>query len=566
MPNGITTENLPSEVTVVSLVGNHDTGAGLQTVIVPIGTLTLQLEAIMGPKVDRAEPAAKAFDDTPVAVVAADDNRDFLTDTSGGNVVVNADSAATLGAGFRFTVKKTTSDNNTVTIVPDGVETMDAKASITLYGYGQSVTLISDGTNWHRIGAHGDYPRIIDQADYPSLTAARAAAEAVNGIVMESSNGRLSMAQNLILQTTTKDTHDGVFIISATGSETQADGAVIVGYGADHVTYTGHLFLSALTTSDIGRIFSENWHKFRRGAVFNGRWAQTIGTYDYLDVADPPGVMLIYANSGTLGTVSPELPGFTAHTTGNVVVIESNASTDIGMTIAVKNTLTANIFFADPENNTAGRVSYDHATDTLFFGTNATARLFINGSGEFGAGGAAFAGTCFAIYGPGTGTDYGLRVLDNVGAQNFAVRDDGLVYAQGIYDNVTASAANVNAASNGLLQRSSSSIFYKWDVRDMLVDERDLLLKMRVARYRSKGTYDNPDWSFYGLIAEEVAEIDPRYVLFDRSGVPDGLMYDRFTAPLILFAQDHHSRISIAEDRLSSLEDRVSTLEERTMQ
>ncbi|WFE92313.1 hypothetical protein K1718_13390 [Roseibium porphyridii] len=566
MPNGVTTDNLPEEATVTELFGNHDSGAGKSTVRVPVGSLTAQVEALMGPKVDRVDPVAGAFADTPIAVTAADDNRDFLIDTSGGNVVVNAASAAALGASFRFTVKRTSIDNNTVTIIPNGAETIDGKASMTLYGSGQSVTLISDGNNWHRSAGHGDYPRIIDQADYPTLSDARAAANAVNGIVLESSNGRLSMATNLILQTTTEVTHDGVFILSATGSETQADGAVVVGYGADHPFYQGHLFFSALTTSDIGRIFSENWHKFRRGAVFNGRWAQTLGAYDYLDVADPDGIVHIFANSGTLGTISPELPGFTAHSTGNLLVIESNASTDTGMSIAVQSTLTANIFFGDPENATVGRISYDHSSDTLFFGTNAAARLYINSNGETGLGGVPIAGTRLTVVGAGTGTGYGLRVNNSVGAQKLAVRDDGLIYAQGIYDNTTASAGNVYVASNGFLQRSTSSIFYKFDVRDMSVEERDLLLKLTARRYRSKGAHDNQDWSYYGLVAEEVAEVDPRYVHFTIGGTPDGLMYERFTAPLIMFAQDHHSRIAIAEDRLDAIEGRVTELEERTMQ
>lgn len=80
----------------------------------------------------------------------------------------------------------------------------------------------------------------------------------------------------------------------------------------------------------------------------------------------------------------------------------------------------------------------------------------------------------------------------------------------------TASAANAfldNAASpaNSLL-RSTSSIDYKASVEDLDADRALQLLKMRPVWYRSKAPADNPNWSWYGLIAEEVAAIDPRLV------------------------------------------------------
>lgn len=82
----------------------------------------------------------------------------------------------------------------------------------------------------------------------------------------------------------------------------------------------------------------------------------------------------------------------------------------------------------------------------------------------------------------------------------------------GIYGNTTASAASVFVTSANVLQRSTSSVKYKTDVEDLADEYRDTIMSMRPVWYRSLCAGDNPDWSFYGLIAEEVAEIDPRLV------------------------------------------------------
>jgi hypothetical protein len=78
----------------------------------------------------------------------------------------------------------------------------------------------------------------------------------------------------------------------------------------------------------------------------------------------------------------------------------------------------------------------------------------------------------------------------------------------------TASAANAyldNAASNNLL-RSTSSIRYKKDVETLDAKYSSGIYKFRPVWYRSKAQADRKDWGFYGLIAEEVSEIDPRLV------------------------------------------------------
>lgn len=79
----------------------------------------------------------------------------------------------------------------------------------------------------------------------------------------------------------------------------------------------------------------------------------------------------------------------------------------------------------------------------------------------------------------------------------------------------TASAANafINNASDNRILRVVSSRNAKTDIED--IEKRridDVVMNLRPIWYRSLGKYDNPEWSWYGLIAEEVAAIDPRLV------------------------------------------------------
>ena len=118
-----------------------------------------------------------------------------------------------------------------------------------------------------------------------------------------------------------------------------------------------------------------------------------------------------------------------------------------------------------------------------------------------------------------------------------------------IYNGAVANAANVYVASNGQLYRSTSSIKYKTDVETLENSYADALLGCRPVWYRSLNSGDNPEHGYYGFIAEEVAEIDPRLVhwktteiTYDEKGSvvetpcdpkPEGVQYDRFVPHLL---------------------------------
>jgi len=147
----------------------------------------------------------------------------------------------------------------------------------------------------------------------------------------------------------------------------------------------------------------------------------------------------------------------------------------------------------------------------------------------------------------------------------------------------TASAANVfmDSTAGNQLARSTSSLRYKTDIEDLDTDRADAALSLRPVWYRSKATADRKDWSHYGLIAEEVAKIEPRLVnwtyleddyitVTNEYGienkelkpsaklVPDGVQYDRLPVLLLSVIQRQEKRIEYLEAEIATLKAQLS--------
>ena len=121
----------------------------------------------------------------------------------------------------------------------------------------------------------------------------------------------------------------------------------------------------------------------------------------------------------------------------------------------------------------------------------------------------------------------------------------------------TASAANayLNNAStpaNALL-RSTSSLRYKEDIIDVTEDEANLLNYLRPITYKSKAPVDDKNKRWYGFIAEEVNDVEPKLVQFSKDEneheIPDGVQYERLTVLLVAKIKKLEERISILENK-----------------
>ena len=157
------------------------------------------------------------------------------------------------------------------------------------------------------------------------------------------------------------------------------------------------------------------------------------------------------------------------------------------------------------------------------------------------------------------------------------IRENGQIEIPDTYNFTSANAANVFINSTGFLRRSTSSIKYKTDVETLEDSYADAILGCRPVWYRSTTGNDNPEHGYWGFIAEEVAEIDPRLVhwktteiSYDENGSaveapcdpePEGVQYDRFVPHLLNLIKRQKEQIETQGTAIAALETRLTALE-----
>lgn len=133
---------------------------------------------------------------------------------------------------------------------------------------------------------------------------------------------------------------------------------------------------------------------------------------------------------------------------------------------------------------------------------------------------------------------------DDVGV--FAIRgSDGAVDFPNLIVSTAVLTANAYIwpdTTNGQLFRLTSSGRYKRDIESVRRERaRELIGKLRVVSYRSNTelcTHDDPDATHYGLIAEEVARIDPALADYDDEGNPQSVNYNGIAMLLLPLVQE----------------------------
>lgn len=132
---------------------------------------------------------------------------------------------------------------------------------------------------------------------------------------------------------------------------------------------------------------------------------------------------------------------------------------------------------------------------------------------------------------------------------------NGLPYFPGATTTANAANAYIDSTNNNQLVRSTSSVRYKDNVTDLNSEQINNLLKFRPITYTSLCAMDDKSLKYYGLIAEEVALIEPRLVDWhtDKKGntIPENVAYDRMVVLLIGLVQSQETRIKALEAALS---------------
>ena len=151
--------------------------------------------------------------------------------------------------------------------------------------------------------------------------------------------------------------------------------------------------------------------------------------------------------------------------------------------------------------------------------------------------------------------------------ERMRISQDGKLNVPSVYSFTTADAANVRVTAAGDIVRSTSSLKYKTDIETLENTYADAILNCRPVWFRSLSATDNPSWGYWGFIAEEVAEIDPRLVswkttetTYDENGStmqtacdpePEGVQYDRFVPHLLNLIKRQKEQIEALEQRLT---------------
>jgi len=180
-------------------------------------------------------------------------------------------------------------------------------------------------------------------------------------------------------------------------------------------------------------------------------------------------------------------------------------------------------------SNLAGQRNTALGTQALYKNTSGSDNIGIG----WGAGGQITTGSDnIAIGHAGFAWDSGAIRLGTPGKQTTA-------YVQGIHGTTIAGGAPVHVDANGQLGTLTSSRRFKREIEPM-ADASEALLKLRPVTFRYNADIDAQGVPQFGLIAEQVDEIDPELVLRDENGKIHTVRYEAVNAMLLNeFLKDH---------------------------
>jgi hypothetical protein len=166
------------------------------------------------------------------------------------------------------------------------------------------------------------------------------------------------------------------------------------------------------------------------------------------------------------------------------------------------------------------------------------------------------------------------------GTERLRISEAGKLTSLATYTGTTTGGGPVYVESNGDMKRFVSSIRWKADVETAEDKYADAILNCRPVYYRSLCEGDKENFRWWGFIAEEVAEIDPRLVnwrttetTYDEKGTPitvdlepedyveEGVRYDNFVPLLVNLVKRQKEQIETQSTAIAALETRLTALE-----
>jgi len=148
------------------------------------------------------------------------------------------------------------------------------------------------------------------------------------------------------------------------------------------------------------------------------------------------------------------------------------------------------------------------------------------------------------------------NVYLGAGVGGVATDEVGHTYISNISSTVQPPGGNVEYVTinldTKLLGHSSSSRRYKEDIRPM-TNVSEALYRLKPVTYRYKKEIDPKQSAAFGLIAEEVAEVNPALIARNSKGQPESVHYEMVNAMLLNEFLKEHERVQEQAARIAEI-------------
>jgi hypothetical protein len=229
-------------------------------------------------------------------------------------------------------------------------------------------------------------------------------------------------------------------------------------------------------------------------------------------------------------------------------------------------------------NTASGSLALANNTNGSFNTATGGAALFGNTSGDANTAiGTNALGNTVGTNNIGIGFDSGLN--HTVGSNNICIGNSGVVgesstirigtvgiqtatFVAGISGTTSPGGVAVFIDGNGQLGTATSSRRFKEDIRE-ISEESDGLMRLRPVAFRYKPQIDPTGLAQYGLIAEEVADVYPDLVVYDREGRPETVRYHLVNALLLNEVQKQHRNAEAQKETIEQLKTEIERLAAR---
>jgi len=143
-------------------------------------------------------------------------------------------------------------------------------------------------------------------------------------------------------------------------------------------------------------------------------------------------------------------------------------------------------------------------------------------------------------------------------AQRMSLDTGGRLYLPSLLQTTYSGLTVEIDTANGGLYVETSTRKTKTNIRDVDGKAWNDIYSLRVRCFDS---LDGKHNGMVGLVAEEAAQINPRFVVFDGEGAPLGIDRKNILYALVKCQQDHRGKLQTAKAKVQELESRIAALE-----